>query len=169
MSGRTTIPRVPGPPRPPSAGTSGLTGGVPPVVQPAVQPSVPQGQNPVFNPQPAVPQGQNPVSNPQPAAPVPLHQQSFLSLIEQRNALPRNDPQHAVLGPAEHRAFAREWTQEQPLRAVPSLLAGIPAYTGAKALGLTKARSPASLNEMAEAYRGMWEGLASLPPFRRTR
>ena len=99
----------------------------------------------------------------------PLHQQSFLSLVDQRNALPRNDPQHAVLGPAEHRAFAREWTKEQPLIAAPALLASIPAYTGAKALGLTKARSPASLNEMAEAYRGMWEGIATLPPFRRTR
>ena len=63
------------------------------------------------------------------------------------------------LGPQEHQAFAREWTRDNPWLAVPSLTAAIPMYSGAKALGLTKARSPASLDEMASGYRGMWEGL----------
>jgi len=64
-----------------------------------------------------------------------------------------------VLGPLEHGAFAREWTQENPVVAVPSLLASIPGYTLAKLLGLQNGRSSASIDEMAEGYRGMWEGL----------
>lgn len=65
----------------------------------------------------------------------------------------------AKLAPLEHQAFAREWTQDNPLLAAPSLAVAIPAYTAAKALGLTGARSPASLAEMLAAYRGIWQGL----------
>lgn len=81
-----------------------------------------------------------------------------------RARLPRNDPMQASIGPMEHAAFAREWTEEQPYFAVPSLLAAIPAYTAAKYLGLFggKNRSPASLEEMAEAYRGMGQGLQNV-------
>ncbi len=63
------------------------------------------------------------------------------------------------VAPQEHRAFAREWTQENPYLAVPSLLAAIPLYSAAKRLGVIRARTPGSLNEMAEAYRGVGEGL----------
>lgn len=66
------------------------------------------------------------------------------------------------IAPAEHRAFAREWTQEQPLLAVPSLIAAIPAYSVAKAAGILRARTPASLDEMAEGYRGLGEGIQAL-------
>lgn len=65
----------------------------------------------------------------------------------------------ARLAPLEHRAFAREWTRENPLVAVPSLAAAIPLYTFAKALGIVKARSPASFAEVREGYRGIYEGL----------
>lgn len=64
----------------------------------------------------------------------------------------------AHLGPLEHEAFAREWVKDNPL-AVLSLLPAIPAYTGAKALGLVEGRSPASLEEILAGYRGMWQGL----------
>lgn len=66
------------------------------------------------------------------------------------------------IAPAEHRAFAREWTQEQPLLAVPSLIAAIPTYSVAKAAGILRARTPASLDEMAEGYRGLGEGIQAL-------
>lgn len=64
-----------------------------------------------------------------------------------------------VMGPMEHRAFAREWTKDMPLIAAPSLAAAIPLYTAAKMAGLLRTRSPASVDEMAEAYRGVGEGL----------
>lgn len=64
-----------------------------------------------------------------------------------------------ILAPLEHQAFAREWTQENPLLAVPSLTFAIPAYTAAKSLGLLRARSPASWNEIKAGYRGMIQGL----------
>jgi len=66
------------------------------------------------------------------------------------------------VAPAEHRAFAREWTQENPLVAVPSLLAAIPGYYTAKKLGLVRSRTPASVEQVSEAYRGVGEGLAAL-------
>lgn len=65
------------------------------------------------------------------------------------------------LAPQEHRAFAREWTQENPLLAVPSLLAAIPLYSAAKASGVLKTRSPASIDEILLGYKGIWEGLTS--------
>ena len=40
------------------------------------------------------------------------------------------------LSSMEHRAFARQWVQENPLVAVPSLAVATPLYAGAKALGL---------------------------------
>jgi len=65
----------------------------------------------------------------------------------------------AILGPMEHQAFAREWTQDNPWLAVPSLTAAIPAYTLAKMAGVLSTRSPASLQEMLGGYKGMFEGL----------
>lgn len=60
---------------------------------------------------------------------------------------------------AEHRAFTREVTTENPAMAIP-LLAAIPAYQGAKALGLTNSRSEPSLEQASAAYKGLGEGLS---------
>lgn len=80
-------------------------------------------------------------------------------LFNIRAKLPQDKETQANAAPAEHRAFAREWTKENPLVAVPSLLAAIPLYSIAKATGIIKARSPASVDEVAEGYRGIMEGL----------
>jgi predicted membrane-bound mannosyltransferase len=64
----------------------------------------------------------------------------------------------ALLGPYEHRAFAREWTQESPLAASLSLPFAIPLYTAYKALGRGNTRSPASLDEIKQGYLGLLEG-----------
>lgn len=64
-----------------------------------------------------------------------------------------------LLGPMEHRAFAREYAQESPLAAAISLPFAIPAYSAYKATGLSKSRSPASLEEIKQAYLGLLEGL----------
>lgn len=65
----------------------------------------------------------------------------------------------AQLAPMEHRAFAREFATESPFKAAVSLPFAIPAYTASKFLGLTNARSPASLNEMTQGFVGLGEGL----------
>lgn len=69
---------------------------------------------------------------------------------------------HNRLAGLEHRAFAREWTQENPWLAVPSLSAAIPLYTAAKALGFTNARSKPSFQEIKQGYAGILDGLKAL-------
>ncbi len=76
-----------------------------------------------------------------------------------RDLIPRDSPLHAVYGPLEHGQFTQDEVGRNPLMAIP-MLAFIPAYTGLKAMGaFPRARSPASLDEMAEAYRGVGRGL----------
>lgn len=84
-------------------------------------------------------------------------QESHASLYRARDSAQNKDEQNA-LARKEHQAFAREVVTENPLMAVP-LAAAIPLYTGAKALGLTNARSDASFAEMGDAYKGVGQGL----------
>src|SRR5512143_2970901 len=70
----------------------------------------------------------------------PTHAQ----LLAMRNALPGDSPDQVPLAGQEHQAFAREWTQENPMLALPSLLFAIPGYSAAKAAGLIHSRTPAS-------------------------
>lgn len=94
---------------------------------------------------------------------LPLDDLSHAELFLMRQAA---DADHSMLAPAEHRAFAREFARERPLAAAVSLPFAIPAYTAAKAVGLTRARSPASWDEIFAGYRGLFEGLLS-PGMRR--
>lgn len=66
--------------------------------------------------------------------------------------------QQNLISPYEHRAFAREATQENPWMAVPVGLS-IPAYQVYKAL--FGARSDPSLKQVIEAYGGIKDGLFS--------
>lgn len=80
-----------------------------------------------------------------------------------RAALPPDSPLHAVLGPLEHGQFAEDAVRDNPLMAVPMSLA-IPAYTAGKAAGLVRGtRSPASWDEIFEAYKGLWRGMLPQP------
>lgn len=90
-----------------------------------------------------------------------LDLEALLGLPHDQLYIMRGQPgaDQQLLAPLEHRAFARDFTRESPLRAVASLPVAIPAYSLAKAVGLQKARSPASLVEMGAAYDGMLEGL----------
>lgn len=76
----------------------------------------------------------------------------------------QNAPDPNAQRPAgiEHRAFARHTVNDRPLLGVPTMLASIPAYNGAKAVGLLEGGSEPSLNSMAQAYRGVGEGVADL-------
>ncbi len=85
-------------------------------------------------------------------------QSSHAALLGARSKT--TDPRaQAHLAPLEHRAFAREFAQESPLKAAVSLPFAIPAYSMAKALGLQKARSPASVEEVMQGFAGLGEGL----------
>ena len=87
---------------------------------------------------------------------LPLGEQSHEDLYRMRR---RPGADQGMLAPFEHRAFAREFAQESPFRAAVSLPFAIPAYTAAKAAGLTGARSPASFDEIFAGYHGLVEGM----------
>lgn len=88
-----------------------------------------------------------------------LSKQTFNELyLAREKASPE---EQARLAPFEHRAFAREFVRDNPVRNALSLGVAIPAYTAAKALGIIKGtRSPASLEEVKQGYKGVGEGLA---------
>jgi hypothetical protein len=75
-----------------------------------------------------------------------------------RGLLSQQDYLHGILGPMEHQQFARDAVSRNPLMSIP-LGFGIPFYTGAKALGLTQARSAPSLDEVLAAYSGIAQGM----------
>lgn len=82
---------------------------------------------------------------------------SHAELYTKRAKAPKDEQDK--LAPYEHRAFAREFAQESPVKAAVSLPFAIPAYTAAKALGVQKARSGASMEEMKQGFIGLAEGL----------
>ena len=85
---------------------------------------------------------------------------SHAELYSMRDSVEDQELQNEIAA-KEHRAFARQWVQDNPVVAPASLLFAIPGYSAAKKLGLLRARTPGSLDEMAEAYRGLGEGLQS--------
>lgn len=87
---------------------------------------------------------------------------TFAQLRALRDQYPDDSPMQAQLAPYEHQAFAREWTQDNPLVAAPALAVSVPGYALAKLLGIKHGRTPASWAEMAGGYRGIGQGLAGL-------
>lgn len=86
---------------------------------------------------------------------------SHADLLATRNKVDRNNKElQNKLAPLEHRAFAREFATESPIKAGVSLPFAIPLYTASKALGFQpRARSDASIEEMMQGYKGLIEGL----------
>lgn len=94
---------------------------------------------------------------------------SHADLSRLREKFANNQMMQSLLAPLEHRAFAREWTAENPMVAAPSLAAAIPAYYLAKQpvalqamqkLGLVgEGATPASFEQMKQSYQGVGEGL----------
>lgn len=89
-------------------------------------------------------------------SPQQLNSMNHADLYNTRSYLPRGDDQNRVAN-AEHRAFAREATQESPWMAAP-IAAAIPFYQVSKMLG-NQSRSAPSLTQMGESYKGIGEGL----------
>lgn len=108
---------------------------------------------------------------------MPLDDEQLAQMTHAELFLAREKPgaDQRRLAPAEHRAFAREAVEENPIMAL-SLGIAIPAYTAAKMLAnvskdvplfstlfsaanLDKSRSGASLKEVTEGFKGISEGL----------
>lgn len=87
-------------------------------------------------------------------------------LLDLRTQVTSQEDQNKVAG-YEHRAFAREQVAENPLNAA-GMAVAIPAYYVAKKTGITSGRSEASVDQMAQGYKGIAEGLekAVVPPWR---
>lgn len=66
--------------------------------------------------------------------------------------------QQGMISPFEHRAFAREATEENPLMALP-IAAAIPLYQLYK--GVMGARSQPSLDQVLQGFTGIGEGLVN--------
>lgn len=87
---------------------------------------------------------------------------SFDELRRLRDQYPDDSPMQEVIAPYEHQAFAREWTQDNPLVAAPALAVSIPGYALAKLLNIKHGRTKASFAEMASGYRGVGQGLGNI-------
>lgn len=93
---------------------------------------------------------------------MPLEDLSHAELLRLRAST--DDPEmQQFLAPYEHQAFAREYAQENPIRAI-GLLASIPGYQAAKAAGLIGSQTGTGGfgAQMAAGYKGLAQGYGSL-------
>lgn len=82
-------------------------------------------------------------------------------LVTLRNRYPGDAMMQSLLAPLEHRAYARELSKIDPFQAA-AMVGLIPAYQGAKALGVMprdETSTPASLDELFAGFQGLIEGL----------
>ena len=82
------------------------------------------------------------------------------SFAQQRARLPSDDPMQTVLAPFEHREFAQEYVQENPITG-PIVMAGaIPAYAAYKTLRpKSGARTKPSLDQVFAGFEGVARGI----------
>jgi hypothetical protein len=90
---------------------------------------------------------------------LPASDEDLYRYYNLRNSLPADSPLHAQYGPMEHGQAMREIVGRNPMMALPLGLVGIPGYSLGKATGMIQTRSPASLEEILQAYRGLGRGL----------
>lgn len=88
----------------------------------------------------------------------PLATLSWDDLWDLRNRAGADKELQNLIAPFEHRAFAREQVQENPLRAL-TLPVMVPAYSAYKAMGFGNTRSDPSFAEVGQGYMGIGEGL----------
>ncbi len=72
--------------------------------------------------------------------------------------------QNEVLAPMEHRAYAREYVENNPITGPLAMAILTAGYTPAKALGLTgsdEKTTPASLDQLFGGFEGITEGVAN--------
>lgn len=77
-----------------------------------------------------------------------------------RSQTPADSPLQAAYGPMEHQQVMQEMVSQNPAMVTPLGQLAIPGYTLGKATGLIPGtRSPASWDEVLQAYKGLWQGL----------
>lgn len=65
------------------------------------------------------------------------------------------------IAPYEHRAFAREYVEENPVVGTIGMAVSIPGYQVAKGLGLHGSRTGVDTKQMVEGAKGVAEGLGN--------
>jgi hypothetical protein len=88
-------------------------------------------------------------------------------LLARKDAKSKEEQDH--IAPFEHRAFAREYVEENPVTGTIGIGVAIPLYAGAKAAGLVGSRTETSVEQMKQGYAGISEGLdkAIVEPWKR--
>jgi len=89
--------------------------------------------------------------------PEEMEQMPFAQLMMLRESAP--PAVQGVLSPYEHRAFAREYVGENPLRAL-QMLGAVPGYQVYKGL-FGGSRSAPAWEQLSQGYVGTWEGLVN--------
>ena len=88
-----------------------------------------------------------------------MEKMSHAELYKARtNAKTPEEQRH--IAPYEHRAFAREYVEENPVTGAIGLAVAIPGYQAAKAVGATGSRTGVDSKQMVEGYKGVAEGLS---------
>lgn len=93
-----------------------------------------------------------------------LANMSHTELALLRDKFQKQPEIYAALAPFEHQAFAREWTRDNPMLAVPSLTAAIPLQYLAKKIGVMPRmsdapQSPASFDQFTHGFQGIGQGI----------
>lgn len=97
-----------------------------------------------------------------------MEKMSHAELYKARtNAKTPEEQKH--IAPYEHRAFAREYVEENPITGAIGLAVAIPGYQAVKATGATGSRTGVDTKQMVEGYKGVGEGLsrAVVEPWKR--
>lgn len=88
-----------------------------------------------------------------------MEKMSHVELYKARtNAKTPEEQKH--IAPYEHRAFAREYVEENPVTGAIGLAVAIPGYQAVKATGAIGSRTGVDTKQMVEGYRGIGEGLS---------
>lgn len=95
-------------------------------------------------------------AQPKPLTDAELSQKTFSEIRALRDQ-PGADQNR--LGPAEHRAYAKDTVEYSPVLGTAQMALAIPAYEAAKVLGLQSGRSAPSFASMGQGYAGIWDGI----------
>lgn len=104
--------------------------------------------------------------NPPPSKEIKLPSESEMAAMSHSDlynlrAKVKDSAQQETVSNYEHRAFAREYVEENPVSGTIGLTGAIPAYQTGKALGVIESRTGASLEQAKQAAIGVGEGLTN--------
>ena len=83
-------------------------------------------------------------------------------LLQLRNKFAPTDPVQGMLSRKEHEAWAREFTQQNPVLAGAAIPWLTPGYAAYKSLFRPEGSTPPSLGQVGAGYKGLLQGYADL-------